>query len=83
MHAGKLQGNNAANRVWGVLCNHIGTWLPIPDIARLSATVSTSTRISELRHQLPAGYRIEHTWKNPNDGEPRGGSWYRLMRASV
>lgn len=81
MHCGTLTGNNAANRVYRVLLQWVDIWLPIPQIAMWTDTVSTSTRISEVRRQLPPSYRIEHTATNPNVNEPRKrGSWYRLVR---
>jgi hypothetical protein len=60
MHPGKLDGNTAAARVYRALRSVPSHWWGGDELAAAAATTCVSTRISEVRHQLPAGERIEH-----------------------
>jgi hypothetical protein len=60
MHPGKIDGNSAAARLYGVLRSLPGHWFGGDELAKAADTTCVSTRISEVRHQLPAGERIEH-----------------------
>ena len=60
MHPGKLDGHTAAARVYRALRSVPGQWWGGDELAAAAATTCVSTRVSEVRHQLPAGESIEH-----------------------
>jgi hypothetical protein len=60
MHPGKLEGNTAAARVYHTLRSLPAHWFGGDELAAAAGTTCVSTRVSEVRHQLPAGERIEH-----------------------
>ena len=60
MHPGKLEGHTAAARVYHALRSEPGRWWGGSELADAAGTTCVSTRISEVRHQLPAGESIEH-----------------------
>ena len=60
MHPGKLEDHTAAARVYHALRSDPGRWWGGSELAEAAATTCVSTRISEVRHQLPAGERLEH-----------------------
>ena len=60
MHPGKLEGHTAAARVYHALRSDPGRWWGGSELAEAAGTTCVSTRISEVRHQLPAGERLEH-----------------------
>ena len=60
MHPGKLEGHTAAARVYHALRSEPGRWWGGSELAEAAGTTCVSTRISEVRHQLPAGERLEH-----------------------
>ena len=60
MHPGKLEGHTAAARVYHALRSEPGRWWGGSELADAAGTTCVSTRISEVRHQLPAGERLEH-----------------------
>ena len=59
MHSGKLEGDTAANRVYQYLKRNQGQWFGGWDLTIATRTTAISTRISEIRHQVPANERIE------------------------
>ena len=72
MHYGKIDKNTAARRVYRVLRRRkawIGGW----DLTMAAKTTAVSTRVSEVRAQLPQGERIEVR-------RDKQGAWYRLVR---
>ena len=76
MHPGKIDGNSAAARVYKVLRSLPAHWFGGEELAKAAQTTCVSTRISEVRHQLPAGERIEHkseVWQFKRT------QWYRLV----
>lgn len=73
MHPGKLDTDTAAARVWRYLLAYEGVWTDAWGLTVDTRTTAISTRISEVRHQLPDGYRLEH--------ERRGQrNYYRVVR---
>lgn len=76
MHPGKLTTDTAAARVWRFLLAHEGTWINSWLLTVSTKTTAISTRISEVRHQLPEGYRLEH--------ERRGQkNYYRVVKETA
>ena len=72
MHSGKIQNNTKAGQVYAFLKQHPG-WHGGWELAIATGTTAISTRISEIRSQLPPNERIEVTQK--------GKRWYyRLVR---
>lgn len=59
MHAGKLGRDNAATRVYRVLQEVYPGLISNVELQVRARTVAPSTRISEVRNQLPEGERIE------------------------
>ena len=60
MHPGKLSGHTAAARVYHCLRSEPGRWWGGDELSAAAGTTCVSTRISEVRHQLPAGEELEH-----------------------
>jgi hypothetical protein len=76
MHAGSIQNpKSAAGRVYAILLYCKDRWLSGWYLTTEARVTAVGTRVSEVRHQLPAGQRIEH--KKTHDGVQ--GSWYRLV----
>ena len=73
MHAALLEGNSVTARLYRLLVSHIGKWYSGWGLAMAVKTTAVSTRISEVRHRLPKGEKIEvkHT---------KEGWFYRLVR---
>jgi hypothetical protein len=59
MHAGSLTRDTTAARVYRHLAEYRGRWLTTMEIGRATGSQCTSTRISEVRAQLPEGERID------------------------
>ena len=73
MHAGSIDNDRtAAARVYAVLRQ--GGWISGWELTSRARTTCASTRVSEVRHQLPEGDDVEHKRKD-------GGHYYRLVRA--
>lgn len=73
MHAGRIDGDTAAGRVYEVLKGKAGEYVGGMELTLLARTTAVSTRISEVRRQLPAGERIERI------GNRAHGQFYRLV----
>lgn len=73
MHAGRLDADTAAARVYRHLRNNAGQWVGGWELAMETRTTAVSTRISEVRLRLRGtGQRVEvcqvgKTW------------WYRIV----
>jgi hypothetical protein len=79
MHAGNIANQkSAAGRVYKILLEDVGCWFSGWDLTVQARVTAVGTRVSEVRHQLPDGQRIEH---RETFGEKRG-SWYRLVDES-
>ncbi len=62
MHAGKLTGDAAAARVYRILRSRCGHWFGGWELTLAAQTSAISTRIAEIREQVPErGERIERT----------------------
>lgn len=59
MHAGKIDNKTAAARVFSVLHKRLGEWVGGWDLTVEARTTAVSTRISEVRTQLPDGMNLE------------------------
>jgi len=59
MHAGSIESDTAANRVYSYLRANRGHWIGGWRLTLDTETTAISTRISEIRHQLPVGEAIE------------------------
>ena len=59
MPAGKLEGDTAANRVYRYLKRNHGQWFGGWQLTIDTHTTAISTRLSEIRHQVPANEKIE------------------------
>lgn len=76
MHVGTIQNpKTAAGRVYDRLLEANGKWMSGWDLSISARVTAVGTRVSEVRHQLPARQRIEH--KTSHEGV--SGSWYRLV----
>ena len=75
MHYGKLDQNTAARRVYRVLRRR-KSWIGGMDLTLKAGTTAVSTRVSEVRAQLPQGERIEVR-------RDKAGAWYRLVREAT
>lgn len=76
MHAGAIDNpKSAAGRLYKILLEDVGCWFSGWTLTTRARVTAVGTRVSEVRHQLPAGQRIEH---RSTFGEERG-SWYRLV----
>lgn len=72
MHAGNINGNTAAGRVYRALLARRGEWVDGWTLTIDARVTAVGTRVSEVRAQLPAGMTVEC--------EPRNkGYWYRLV----
>jgi len=72
MHAGSIDNDRtAAARVYAALSG--GGWVSGWDLSRAARTTCVSTRVSEVRAQLPATETIEHKTRE-------GGQYYCLVR---
>lgn len=71
MHAGKLENKTAAARVFGELYRRLDEWVDGWSLTLAAQTTAVSTRISEVRAQLPDGYELD----TKQEGR---GFWYRL-----
>lgn len=76
MHAGKLWTKSAAGRVWRCLLENLDDWKSGWELTALARTTAVSTRISEVRAQLPDGYALD----TKQEGR---GFWYRLRRVGA
>ena len=72
MHCGSLNGKTAAGRVFRLLDERRSEWLTGWELTMKAQTTAVSTRISEVRHQLPPHLRLEHR-------TTREGHEYRLV----
>jgi hypothetical protein len=80
MHAGSIENpKSAAGRVYKILLEDVGCWFSGWNLTTQARVTAVGTRVSEVRHQLPSGQRIEH---RDTFGEQRG-SWYRLVDDGV
>ncbi len=59
MHVGKLTTDTAASRVYAILKARGGDFIGGFELSMVAQTSAVSTRISEIRKQLPANERIE------------------------
>lgn len=74
MHCGSLENHTKPGQVYRYLRERAGCWCDSWELQQATHTTAVSTRISEIRCQLPAGERIET--------EQRGKQWfYRLVLA--
>ena len=55
MHYGNIDGDTAAGRVYRVLRQRRGEWVGGWDLSMAARTTAVSTRVSEVRRQLPEG----------------------------
>lgn len=77
MHAGSIDSDIAkAARVYRQLKRHTNKWCDAWWLTVETETTAISTRISEVRHQLPPGERIEVKQEG-------GRFYYRLVRVPV
>ena len=58
MHSGSIYGNTAAARVYQVLKELDGDWIGGWELGQVAKTNAVSTRVSEVRRQLPPGESI-------------------------
>jgi hypothetical protein len=73
MHAGSINNpKSAAGRVYGVLKARPGQWIGGWELTQLSFTSAVSTRISEVRSQLPEIEVVETEQR-------KDGFFYRLV----
>jgi hypothetical protein len=80
MHAGAIDNpKSAAGRVYKILLEDVGCWFSGWNLTVQARVTAVGTRVSEVRHQLPDGQRIEH--KTSHEGVH--GSWYRLVIEST
>jgi hypothetical protein len=69
VHAGSIDRQTAARRVYLMLASKAGRWHTGWEIAMQARTTCVSTRISEVRHQLRGGkYRLESRCMKDTDG---------------
>jgi len=52
MHAGSIDRNTAAGRVYNQMVYNLGIWYTTAQLSRRARTYCVSTRISEVRHQI-------------------------------
>jgi len=76
MHYGKLDQNTAARRVYRLLRDAKGEWMDGWTLTVRGYVTAVSTRVSEVRAQLPQGERIEVR-------RDKRGAWYRLVREAT
>ena len=75
MNAGKLENDSVAGRLYRYLKDHPG-WHGGWELTVAIGTTALSTRISEIRHQLPKNEHIEV--------QQKGHNWfYRLVCEEV
>jgi len=75
MHVGKLDNDTAAGRLYRILRAHPGEWMGGWELSQAAATDCLSTRISEVRRQLPRHLVMEHEERRI-DGKRR--QFYRV-----
>jgi hypothetical protein len=76
MNAGSIHSEGtAAWRIYQLLRSTVGLWWSGWELTQAAQVTAVGTRVSEVRHQLPAGERLEH--KAEHEGQR--GSWYRLV----
>lgn len=76
MNHGSISRNTAAGRLYAVLAATPNVWRDAWELQQEARVLALSTRISEIRHQLPVRERVEHA------EEIRGGDrrqYYRLV----
>jgi len=77
MHPGSIESDlTAAGRVYAYLGHHRGCWVDAWRLTLDTRTTAISTRISEIRHQLPRNERIEVK-------QVGRGFYYRLVKVPV
>lgn len=77
MHAGSIDSDTAkAARVYRLLKRHMDKWCDAWWLTVETKTTAISTRISEVRHQLPPGEKIEVEQR-------KDGFHYRLVKVPV
>jgi len=61
VHTGSIAEDSitAAARVYRTLCAAHGGWIGGWELQDAAKTTAVSTRVSEVRHQLPPGERVE------------------------
>lgn len=75
MHYGRIDQDTKAAAVYRALRDKRGQWVDGWQLSQEAQVTAVSTRVSEVRRQLPEGEHIEHS--EVQDG--RRGSWYRLV----
>lgn len=81
MHAGTIHNpKTTAGRLYRRMKLEPGTWFDAWNLAIQMKTTALSTRISEIRSQLPANERIEHEEVNQNG---RRRQFYRIVSVPV
>ena len=68
MHAGSIHNQTKAGRLYRYMRERQGEFMDSWQLTCATATTAISTRISEIRSQLPPGERIE--------AQQRGQRWY-------
>lgn len=58
MNPGKIENNTAAGRLYRLLKEHAGREFDALFLSNAIGTTCLSTRVSEVRNQVPAGERI-------------------------
>lgn len=76
MHAAKITNDNNAARLYRFMARLSGQWLDAWELSQEFRTMALSTRISEIRQQLPPNERIEYKY-HVVKGKRHG--YYRLV----
>jgi len=76
MNYGNIHGNTKCGKVYRYLLARLGWWQDAWSLTLNTESTAISTRISEVRQQLPASLTLEHRV----DG---GKHFYRLMPSGI
>ena len=79
MHHGNIERDTAAGRLYRYLLDNANIWLDAYHLMMATRTIALSTRISEVRRQLPPGLAIEHPTTR-RDGKTM--QFYRLRKVA-
>lgn len=75
-HGGAKRPLTAAARVYRILRNWSPRWVGSWKLTLAAETSAVSTRVSEVRHQLPEGWKIEHK-------QVKQKHYYRIVKLGI
>jgi len=81
MHPGSIHTDTAAGRLYHTLRERRGIWCDAWWLSNVVQTTALSTRVSEVRRQLPPDLALEHKRERGGDGKWK--QYYRITARQI